>query len=75
MPAKNPRINIVLDKPLFNSVELLAKRDGMSLSMKARDLLKEALEIQEDIYLTEFAEDREDTLDSSDLLSHDEVWS
>jgi len=53
MPAKNPRINVVLDKYLFKTVELMAKREGVSLSMKARDLLKDALETHEDVMLTE----------------------
>ena len=59
MPTKNPRINIVLEKPLYDSIKRLAKKDGVSLSLKARDLVKEALEIQEDIALASFANDRE----------------
>ena len=49
MPTKNPRINVVLERPLYNNVERLAERDGISLSLKVRDLVKEALEIEEDI--------------------------
>ena len=75
MPAKNPRINVVLDEPLFNDIQFLADKDGVSLSTKARDLLREALEIQEDLYLASFAEEREKTLDDSAKLSHDDVWS
>ena len=51
MPAKNPRINVVLDVPLYNNVQYLAEKDGVSLSTKVRDLLKEAMETHEDIYL------------------------
>jgi hypothetical protein len=75
MPAKNPRINVVLDVPLYKSVQFLAEKDGVSLSTKVRDLLKEALEIQEDIYLTAFAEERESTLPESPAMSHEEIWS
>lgn len=32
MPVKNPRINVVLEKPLYNTIERLSKRDGVSLS-------------------------------------------
>jgi hypothetical protein len=74
MPAKNPRINVVLDKPLYKNVQFMAKRDGVSLSTKVRDLLKEALEIQEDVNLAAFAEERERTLDKTDTLTHKEVW-
>ena len=61
MPTKNPRVNVVLEKPLYRTVEQLAKRDGLSLSLKVRDLIKEALEIEEDIALGAFAESREKT--------------
>jgi predicted nucleotidyltransferase len=49
MPAKNPRINVVLEQPLYREVQLLAKNDGVSMSTKVRDLLREILETQEDI--------------------------
>ena len=63
MPTKNPRINVVLDSPLYQNVRFLAEKDGVSLSTKVRDLLKEALEIQEDLYLGAFAKDREESWD------------
>ena len=57
MPAKNPRINVVLEEPLYITVERLAKRDKVSLSLKVRDLVKEALEMEEDAALSAFAEE------------------
>ena len=75
MPAKNPRINVVLDPPLFKNVQLLAEKDGVSLSTKVRDLLKDAMEVQEDIYLADAAEKREKTLDIKKALSHEDTWS
>ncbi len=74
MPAKNPRINVVLDTPLFKNVQFLAKQSGVSLSTKVRDLLKQAIETQEDIYLAKIAEAREETLNPDSTLSHEEVW-
>ncbi len=74
MPAKNPRVNVVLEKPLYNSIEYLAERDGVSLSLKVRDLVKEALEIEEDIALSVFAEKREKTFRKTKALKHSEVW-
>jgi hypothetical protein len=74
MPTKNPRINVVLEKPLYDTIEVLAKRDGVSLSLKVRDLVKEALEIKEDIALSHFAEAREKTFRKSKALRHDEAW-
>lgn len=74
MPTKNPRVNVVLEKPLYRTVEQLAKRDGLSLSLKVRDLIREALEIEEDIALGTFAESREKTFRKSSVLKHSEVW-
>jgi len=74
MPVKNPRINVVLEKSLYHTIERLANRDGVSLSLKVRDLVKEALEIEEDIALSAFAEKRERTLTKSKALKHHEVW-
>jgi hypothetical protein len=74
MPVKNPRINVVLEKPLYNTIERLATKEGISLSLKVRDLVKEALEIEEDIALSAFAEKRERTFTKSKALKHNEVW-
>ncbi|MDP3297661.1 MAG: toxin-antitoxin system, antitoxin component [Thermodesulfovibrionia bacterium] len=74
MPTKNPRINVVLEEPIYHNIERLAKRDGVSLSLKVRDLVREALEIEEDIVLSHFAEKREKTFEKKKSLKHDEVW-
>jgi predicted DNA-binding protein len=75
MPTKNPRINVVLEDPVYERVRFLAEREGVSLSTKARDLIKEALEVQEDIYLASFAEGRGASWEEKTALSHEEVWS
>ena len=75
MPAKNPRINVVLDNFLYQNVRLLAEKDNVSLSSKVRGLLKEALEIQEDMALSAFAEKREKSWNDPKTLSHNDVWS
>ena len=74
MPAKNPRVNVVLERPLYDALSRLARRDGTSLSLKARDLLRDALEAYEDLVLGRIAEERERTFDPSRALSHREVW-
>jgi len=74
MAAKNPRINVVLEKPVYHAIEWLAAREGISLSLKVRDLVREALEIEEDIALSAFAEKRERTFKKAKALKHDEVW-
>jgi hypothetical protein len=74
MPAKNPRVNVVLEKPLYDSVRRLAAKEEISLSLKIRDLIKDALEAQEDVVLAEVAEKREKTFRRYRGLSHKQVW-
>jgi metal-responsive CopG/Arc/MetJ family transcriptional regulator len=74
MPARNPRVNVVLEKPLYEAVGRLAKDEGVSLSTVVRDLVKEAIEVREDIDLARFAEAREKTLRRSRAIPHKDVW-
>lgn len=75
MPAKNPRVNIVLERPLYEVLQQMAQRENVSLSMKARDLVREAIERHEDLALVEVAEARAASFDRSRGLSHDDVWA
>ena len=74
MPSKNPRMNIVVDPPVYEQIEQLAERRGVSLSMVARDLIREALVMEEDVALARLAGEREATLREDTALSHEEVW-
>lgn len=74
VPAKNPRVNVVLERPIYDALGRLARRDGTTLSTKARDLLREALETYEDVGLAEIAEERLRTLEPSRLISHADIW-
>lgn len=74
MPTTSPRVNVVLEKPLYSSLRKLAAKDGVSLSTKVRDLIREALEEYEDAYLVRTAEERMKTFDRSKTLTHDQVW-
>ena len=75
MPTKHPRLNVVLEPPVYRSVKQLAQRDGMSLSLKARDLIRDALELYEDAYLAELAHERATTFDRRKALTHEQVWA
>jgi len=74
MPTINPRINVVLEKPVYKNIERLAKRDGVSLSLKVRDLVKEAIEIEEDIALAKIAKKREKGFSKAKALQHSDIW-
>ncbi len=74
MPTKNPRVNIVLDQTLYNVLGRLAQRDGISMSLEARDLIKEALEAKEDIYWDVVAAERKRTYSAKKAVSHKDLW-
>jgi hypothetical protein len=74
MPAKNPRINVVLEKPMYEAIKRIAKKEGISISLKARDLLREALEVEEDRLLEDIAREREKTFTRKSALTHEEIW-
>jgi hypothetical protein len=74
MPTTNPRINVVLDKDLYREVKAQAKAQGISLSLKIRDLVAEALNLGEDKLWLSKAEERQRTFKESEALTHEEVW-
>jgi len=74
MATMHPRVNVVLERPLFDALRNLARVDDVSLSMKARDLIREAVEIREDVVLSRIGEGRLRTFDRKKALTHKEVW-
>jgi plasmid stability protein len=75
MPTTNPRVNVVLEGPVYEGLRRWAKREGVSLSLKVRDLVKDALEAEEDRALADLAKDREQTLDRSKAMRHSQMWA
>ena len=74
MPTQNPRINVVVEPSLHNTLSKLAKKTGVSLSLLSRDLIKDALEIKGDIYWDEIAQERDKSFSKGKSLSHKDVW-
>jgi len=74
MPARNPRVNIVVEPPLYSVLHDLATSEGLSMSTIARDLIREAIDLREDVALASFADIRMKTFDRKVALSHDDVW-
>ena len=75
MATKLPRLNVVMEPAVYYSIAKLAKKEKLSLSLIARDLLREALAIYEDSYWAKEAEAREATFIRKKALSHKQVWS
>lgn len=75
MAAKNPRLNVVLEPMLYYAIKNIAKKEDVSLSLKARDLIKEALTYGEDAHWTKEAEKREITFNKKTALTHKDIWA
>jgi predicted DNA-binding protein len=74
MPAKNPRINIVVEPPLYSVIHELATSEGISMSTIARDLIREAIDLREDVSLAAFADTRMKSFDKKEALTNEDVW-
>lgn len=59
---------------MYDALARLARRDGMSTSAKARDLLHKTLETHENLALAQIAADRERSLTRTSALTRDAVW-
>lgn len=74
MATKMPRLNVVLEPPIYFAIVDMAKREGVSLSLKARDLIRQALEFCEDSFWSKEAKRRERTFSRKKAISHKKVW-
>ena len=74
MSTKHPRLNVVLEPSLYAAIMKLARKEGVSLSLKARDLIRQALEYCEDAYWAKEVKKREKTFVRKKAITHDKVW-
>jgi len=74
MPTKNPRLAAVVEKPLVVWLKKRAKKQGISVSLVVRDILREAYEQEEDIYWSKEAAKREKTFKRAEAVSHKQAW-
>lgn len=65
---------VVLESPIRDLVEKIARENKVSISGVCRDLIKEALEIYEDRCWNETASSREKNFNWHKGLSHHQVW-
>jgi len=72
MPTKNPRLNVVLNADIYETIERIAHQEGKSMSVVAKELMEDAIEKHEDLLLSEMAMKRE--AKSKKTISHDKAW-
>ena len=73
MPTTKKRLNITLSEEMDKDIQALAHRDNVPKATITAKLIREALELQEDITLAELAEERMRT-HKGRWLNHEEVW-
>jgi hypothetical protein len=74
MATKNPRVNVVMEESTYRILKDIAGREKVSLSSKARDLIKEAIAEYEDAFWSEKAAERERTFSRRKALRHQSLW-
>lgn len=74
MATNLPRLNVAMEPSIFRTIQKLSRREGLSMSLIVRDLVREALTIYEDAYWAGEAERREKTFSLTKARSHKEVW-
>ena len=74
MSTKLPRLNVVAEPYIYQAIRRLARKEGLSMSIVARDLLREALIVYEDAYWAKEAQARERTFVREKALPHNQVW-
>ena len=72
MATTKKRLNITLDAETEKFISILAKRDNVPEATKAAELLREAIEIEEDKIWIEIAESRDTP--AAEYISHEEIW-
>ena len=72
MPTHNPRVNVTFEPQLSHHINTLAEHEHKSASKLIKELVIEALERREDIYLSELAESRD--IKNKKTVSHEDAW-
>ena len=73
MPTTKQRINITLDKQTEWALKQLAKINKVPVATKAAEMLRDALELQEDLILAEIANERSNQKNVK-YIDHDTFW-
>ena len=73
MATTKKRLNVTLSPELERAVIELAKRDNVPQSAKAAELLRTALEIEEDEVWDALAQERDQP--KAKWVSHDSTWA
>ena len=73
MPTTKKRVNISLSLPIENIIASLAKRDDVPQATKAAELIRIAIEIEEDHVFDTIASERDKS--KAKLIPHKKAWA
>jgi len=71
---RQKRINVTFKPSTLHALNLLAKKEDISLSNITQELVEQALEIREDIYLSRLAEKAEIRAKGKARVPAEKVW-
>ena len=74
---RKERLTVVLDPEVRKKVKIMAVERNVTVSEVVEEYLRNMIakeELEEDIALAKFAEDREKSFSEKESLTHDEVW-
>jgi hypothetical protein len=72
MSTENPRIQVMLDSETNGLLTNLAALQKRSISSLAAALIREALEIHEDMLLSQHGDER--VTNATEWVSHEDAW-
>ncbi len=72
MPTLKKRLNVTIDDETFQVLKWLAQKRAKSISSLSLSLIEEALELQEDLYFSQVAEER--LARNEKRISHQKAW-
>jgi predicted DNA-binding protein len=72
--SRQKRINVTFKPSTLHAVSFLAEKEDTSLSNITQELVEQALEMREDIYLSRIAEEAEIRAKGKARISAEKVW-
>jgi predicted DNA-binding protein len=73
MPTKLQRVNLSIERDIAEDLELLAKITQKTVTGLAKELIIDALDRREDLYMSKLANEVDQA--GAKTLSHEEFWA
>ncbi|MDR1233888.1 MAG: hypothetical protein LBJ92_01950 [Holosporales bacterium] len=73
MPTKLHRINLSVEQSIVDDLTFLAKTNQKTVAGLVKDLIRDALDRREDLYLSKLANEMD--VDGAKTISHEEFWA